>query len=126
TVTLTTGGGEQNVIPFLFTPLEFFYVNQQWTAFHLGPMALQVQYTTFGNIMLLTLNGFPQQVLFFAAPSQFLGAVTLALSDVVPTLMPNTSGPQFLDAVMMALSGSSVPTLLLSNSLWQLVGTVQL
>src|SRR5262249_60951270 len=97
TVALTAGGGEHNVISFPFTPLEFFYVIQQWTAFHFGPMALQVQYTTLGNIVLLTLNGVPQQVLFFSAPSQFLGAVTLALSDVAPLLMANTSGPQFLN-----------------------------
>jgi hypothetical protein len=125
TVTLS-GGSEHNVIPFLFTALEFFYVNQQWTAFQFGPLALQVQYTALGDIVLLTLNGLPQQVLFFAPQGQFLGAVTLALSDVVPVLMADTSGQQFLNAALLALSGSGGPNLLLSDAGGQVVGTVPL
>lgn len=81
TVTVTSGGGELDAMPFFFAMLDFFYTNQQLTEIGLGPLGLHVQYLDIGGQTLVTLNGIPWQVQLFGPQGQFLGTVPLVPID---------------------------------------------
>jgi hypothetical protein len=80
-VSLTADGGELDTVPFFFAPLEYVYTNHQWTELRYGPLDVHVEYTNINGDVMVTLNGVPWQVAFFAPQGQFFGYATVALTN---------------------------------------------